>query len=43
LQDRTMIAVTAGLKEGDLVVINPAGFVPGEKIRPEVREAAGGD
>jgi len=43
LQDGARTAVTAGLKEGDLVVVNPAGQVPGKKIRPEIKPAAPGD
>jgi HlyD family secretion protein len=39
LQDGGRTAVTAGLKEGELVVINPAGLKPGKKVRPEVRQA----
>jgi len=31
--------VLEGLKAGQLVVINPAGVAPGQKIRPEVRQA----
>ena len=26
-----------GLKEGELVVVNPAGLAPGKKIRPEIQ------
>jgi multidrug efflux pump subunit AcrA (membrane-fusion protein) len=40
LNDGKKIAVLEGLKEGQLVVINPAGTMPGQKIRPEVRQAA---
>ncbi len=39
LQDGKKIAVLEGLKEGEIVVINPAGFEPGKPIRPEVRAA----
>ncbi len=39
LQDGKKIAVLEGLKEGELVVINPAGIEPGKPIRPEVRAA----
>jgi len=39
LQDGIKIAVLEGLKEGELVVINPAGIEPGKQIRPEVRAA----
>jgi hypothetical protein len=40
LQDGTRTAVLAGLKEGELVVVNPAGLMPGKKIRPEIKAAA---
>jgi HlyD family secretion protein len=40
LQDSARTAVTAGLKEGELVVIHPAGLRPGQKVRVEVRQAA---
>jgi HlyD family secretion protein len=40
LQDDARTAVTEGLKEGDLVVANPAGLVPGKKIHPEIKQAA---
>jgi HlyD family secretion protein len=40
LQDGARTAVTEGLKEGELVVINPEGFMPGTKIRPEIKQAA---
>ncbi len=40
LQDGARTAVTDGLQEGDLVVINPEGLQPGRKIRPEIRQAA---
>jgi len=43
LQDGARTAVTEGLKEGDLVAVNPAGLVPGKKIRPEIKQAAQGD
>jgi hypothetical protein len=39
LQDGNKIAVLEGLKEGELVVINPAGIEPGKQIRPEARAA----
>ncbi len=39
LQDGKKIAVLEGLKEGEFVVINPAGIEPGKQIRPEVRAA----
>jgi HlyD family secretion protein len=40
LQDGARSAVTDGLKEGELVVVNPEGLKPGQKIRPEIRQAA---
>ncbi len=40
LNDGQKSAVLEGLAEGELVVINPAGIAPGQKIRPEVRQAA---
>jgi len=40
LNDGKKSAVLEGLKEGQLVVINPAGTMPGQKIRPEVRQPA---
>ena len=40
LQDGARTAVTDGLKEGELVVVNPEGLQPGQKIRPEIRQAA---
>ncbi len=40
LNDGKQSAVLEGLKAGQLVVINPAGVTPGQKIRPEVRPAA---
>jgi HlyD family secretion protein len=36
LQDGTRAAVTKGLKTGDLVVVNPAGLIPGTKISPKI-------
>ena len=36
LQDGARAAVTKGLKAGDLVVINPAGLIPGTKISPKI-------
>jgi HlyD family secretion protein len=36
LQDGVRAAVTKGLKAGDLVVVNPAGLIPGTKISPEI-------
>jgi HlyD family secretion protein len=40
LNDSKQSAVQEGLKEGQLVVTNPAGIMPGQKIQPEVRKAA---
>ncbi len=40
LQDGARTAVTEGLKAGELVVIKPAGLLPGKKIRPEIKTAA---
>jgi HlyD family secretion protein len=40
LQDGARTAVLAGLKEGELVVVNPAALMPGKKIRPEIKPAA---
>ena len=40
LQDGARTAVTEGLKEGELVVINPEGLMPGTKIRPEIKHPA---
>jgi len=39
LHDGKQTAVLEGLKEGQLVVINPAGTAPGQQIRPEIRQA----
>jgi multidrug efflux pump subunit AcrA (membrane-fusion protein) len=35
LQDGQRTAVSEGLGEGDMVILNPAGIEPGRKIRPE--------
>jgi HlyD family secretion protein len=43
LQDGARTAVTQGLKAGELVVVKPAGLMPGKKIRPEIKPAAPGD
>jgi RND family efflux transporter MFP subunit len=43
LNDGKKSAVLEGLKECQLVVINPAGTTPGQKIHPEIRQAAPGD
>ncbi len=42
LNDGEKIAVLEGLKEGDLVVINPVGLKTGEKVDPQVTAPAGG-
>jgi HlyD family secretion protein len=39
LQDGARTAVTKGLKAGELVVVKPAGLMPGKKIRPEIQPA----
>jgi HlyD family secretion protein len=43
LQDGSRTAVTSGLKAGELVVVKPAGLIPGTKIRPEIKPATPGD
>jgi HlyD family secretion protein len=43
LQDNGSTAVTKGLTEGELVVVNPAGLIPGKKIRPAIKPAAQGN
>ncbi|MFZ5449977.1 MAG: efflux RND transporter periplasmic adaptor subunit [Thermodesulfobacteriota bacterium] len=43
LQDGSRTAVTQGLKVGEMVVVKPAGLLPGKKIRPEIQPAAPGD
>ena len=40
LQDGKQTAVLEGLKEGDLVVVNPAGLIPGAKITPKIQAGA---
>jgi len=37
LQDGQRTAILEGLKEGDLVVLNPAGLESGKPVRPEIR------
>ena len=37
LNDGKQTAVLTGLKEGELVIVNPAGLAPGKKIRPELQ------
>jgi HlyD family secretion protein len=43
LQDGARTAVNDGLKAGELVVVKPAGLMPGKKIRPEVKPATPGN
>jgi HlyD family secretion protein len=43
LQDGARTAVTKGLEAGELVVVKPAGLIPGKKIRPEVKTANPGN
>jgi HlyD family secretion protein len=43
LQDGARTAVTKGLKPGELVVVKPAGLMPGKKIRPAVKTATPGN
>jgi HlyD family secretion protein len=40
LQDGAWTAVTKGLQAGELVVVKPAGLMPGKKIRPGIKAAA---
>jgi len=42
LQDGVKTAVLEGLKEGDLVVVSPAGLLPGAKVSPKIQAGAGG-
>ena len=35
-QDGQRVAVLNGVKEGDMVILNPAGIEPGKKVRPEI-------
>ncbi len=37
LEDGARAAVTKGLETGDLVVVNPAGLIPGTKISPKIQ------
>jgi len=37
LQDVQRAAVLDGLKEGEMVILNPAGIEPGKKVRPEIK------
>jgi HlyD family secretion protein len=43
LQDGSKTAATEGLKAGEMVVVKPAGLMPGKKIRPEVKTATPGN
>jgi HlyD family secretion protein len=43
LEDGLRTAVTQGLKAGELVVVQPAGLMPGKKVRPEIKPAAKAD
>jgi HlyD family secretion protein len=37
LQDGRRVAILDGLKEGDMVILNPAGIEQGKKVRPEIK------
>ncbi len=37
LQDEHQAAVLEGLREGDMVIINPAGIEPGKQVKPEIK------
>ena len=37
LQDGQRVAVPEGLREGDVVIVNPAGIEQGKKVRPEIK------
>jgi hypothetical protein len=37
LQDVQRAAVLGGLKEGEMVILNPAGIETGKKVRPEIK------
>ena len=37
LQDGRRVAVLDGLREGDVVILNPAGIEQGKKVRPEIK------
>jgi multidrug efflux pump subunit AcrA (membrane-fusion protein) len=41
LQDGQRAAVLNGLKEGDMVILNPAGIEPGNQVRPEIMLGTG--
>jgi HlyD family secretion protein len=36
-QDEQRAAVLQGLKEGEMVIVNPVGIKPGEAVRPEIK------
>jgi HlyD family secretion protein len=36
-QNEQRVAVLQGLKEGELVIVNPVGIKPGEAVRPEIK------
>jgi HlyD family secretion protein len=40
-QDGQRAAVLGGLKEGEMVIINPVGIEPGKQIRPDIKPDAG--
>jgi RND family efflux transporter MFP subunit len=37
LRDGQRAAVLKGVKEGEMVIVNPAGIEPGKKVRPEIK------
>jgi multidrug efflux pump subunit AcrA (membrane-fusion protein) len=37
LRDGQRVAVLEGVKEGEMVIVNPAGIEPGKKVRPEIK------
>ncbi len=37
IQDGQRATVLEGIKEGDMVIVNPAGMEPGRKIKPEIK------
>ena len=41
LQDAQRATVLDGLKEGEMVILNPAGIEPGERIRPDIKSDTG--
>ncbi len=40
-QDGQRVAVLGGLKEGEMVIINPVGIEPGKQLRPDIKPDAG--